>query len=201
MDIQRTIENLKRKKYQVSFFATAKEAALYLDKSIDNKLVGFGDSETMLSMHLYELLTKHNEVIDPMHCKEGENFWTTAKKCLTTDIFLTSVNGLAETGEMVNIDGTGNRVAGSLFGHDKVYFVVGVNKIAPTLDEAIYRARNIAAPMNAARHEFKTPCAVKQDKCYDCMSPDRICCGQMIYYQKMRNIEMEVVLINESLGF
>lgn len=201
MDIQRTMENLKKKKYQVSFFATAKEAALYLDKNIDNKLVGFGDSETMLSMHLYEMLTKHNEVIDPMHCKEGENFWTTAKKCLTTDIFLTSVNGLAETGEMVNIDGTGNRVAGSLFGHDKVYFVVGFNKIAPTLDEAIYRARNIAAPMNAARHGFKTPCAVKQDKCYDCKSPDRICCGQMIYYQKMRNIEMEVVLINEALGF
>lgn len=200
MDVQKTMANLKRKKYQVSFFETAREAASYLDRCIDNKFVGFGDSETMLGMGLYEMLNKHNEVVDPMHCKEGENFFTTARKCLMTDVFLTSVNGLAETGEMVNIDGTGNRVAGSLFGHEKVYFVVGVNKIAPTLEEAIFRARNIAAPMNAARHGFKTPCAVKQDKCYDCSSPDRICCGQMIYYQKMRNIEMEVVLINESLG-
>ncbi|MGE4590062.1 MAG: lactate utilization protein [Acidaminococcaceae bacterium] len=200
MDIQRTIENLKKKKYQVSFFETAQEAAVYLDKKIDGKLIGFGDSESMLSLGLYEMFSKHNEVHDPMHCKEGENFLTTAKKCLTTDIFLTSVNALAETGEMVNVDGTGNRVAGSLFGHDKVYFVIGTNKITPTLDEALYRARNVAAPMNAARHKYKTPCAVKQDKCYDCMSPDRICCGQLIYYQKMRNMEMEVVLINESLG-
>lgn len=65
-----------------------------------------------------------------------------------------------ETGEMVNIDGTGNRVAGSLYGHRKVYFVAGRNKIAPTLEDAAHRARNVAAPKNAARHQYKTPCAV-----------------------------------------
>lgn len=201
MELQDTIQALKGKGYEVSYFETAKEAAEYLNEKVDHKTVGFGDSVTLSSMALYESLSSHNHVIDPKHCAPGTDFWSTAKLCLTTDVFFTSVNALAQTGEMVNIDGTGNRVAGSLFGHDKVYFVVGTNKIVKTLDEAIWRARNIAAPMNAARHSFKTPCAVKQDHCYDCQSPDRICCGQMIYYQKMRFIEMEVVLIGEPLGY
>lgn len=201
MELQKTMEALKSKGYTVVCFRTASEAAAYLNEQVDGKTVGFGDSETLKSMNLYDLLSTHNRVIDPKHCEPGEDFWSTAKKCLTTDLFFTSVNAIAETGEMVNIDGTGNRVAGSLFGHDKVYFVAGTNKIVPTLEDAVWRARNIAAPQNAARHEYKTPCAIRQDHCYDCKSPDRICCGQMIYFQKMRFIEMEVVLIQESMGF
>lgn len=80
-----------------------------------------------------------------------------------------------ETGEMVNIDGMGNRVAGSVFGHEKVYFAVSVNKLEPTLTEAVYRARNTAGPKNARRYKLNTPCAVKGDRCYDCKSSDRIC--------------------------
>ena len=201
MELQKIVDALIGKRYEVSCFETAEEAASYLDRKVDGKTVGFGDSDTLDSMKLYQLLSAHNQVIDPVHCAPGMDFWSTAKQCLTTDVFFTSVNALAATGEMVNIDGTGNRVAGSLFGHEKVYFVVGTNKVVSTLDEAIWRARNIAAPQNAARHGFQTPCAIRQDHCYDCKSPDRICCGQMIYYQKMRFIEMEVVLINEPLGF
>jgi hypothetical protein len=200
MNIQGTMDSLRCLGYEVSYFDTAQGAAEYLDGKIDNKTVGFGDSETLNILRLYDRLSLHNRVVDPQHCQEGSDFWKTARLCLGTDIFLTSVNAISETGEMVNIDGTGNRVAGSLFGHEKVYFVAGVNKIAPTLEEARWRARNIAAPMNAARHGYKTPCAVKGDKCYDCSSPDRICCGEMIYHRKMRFIEMEVVLIGESLG-
>ena len=154
-----------------------------------------------MKLRLYEKLSKHNKVSDPMHPLEGQGFYSTARQCLTTEIFLTSVNGIAETGEMVNIDGTGNRVAGSLYGHRKVYFVVGRNKIAPTLEETADRARNIAAPMNAARHKYKTPCAIHEDHCYDCNSPDRICNAQVIYWRKMSHMDMEVVLINEDLGF
>lgn len=200
-DIEKTAEALRKKGYEVSCFETGEEAARYLDGKIDGYTVGFGDSETLLSLGIYDLLSNHNDVHDPMHCREGKGFYSTARNCLTTEIFLTSVNGIAETGEMVNINGTGNRVAGSLYGHRKVYFVAGRNKIAPTLEDAANRARNVAAPLNAARHKYKTPCAMKQDKCYDCKSPDRICSAQVIYWKKMNHMDMEVVLIDEDLGF
>lgn len=201
MDMKRVMAALRERRYEVSHFATGEEAALYLDGKIDGRLVGFGDSETMISIGLYERLASHNDVYDPKHPRDGMDFYATARRCLTTDIFLTSVNGLAETGEMVNIDGTGNRVAGSLFGHEKVYFVVGANKIAPTLEEAAWRARNVAAPLNAERHGYKTPCAIGKDHCYDCKSPQRICNAQTIYWRKMNHTAMEVVLIDEHLGF
>lgn len=200
-NIEKTIENLKRRKYEVSYFEKSLDAVEYLCSKIKSKTVGFGDSETMLGINLYERLCENNEVIDPMHCKEGEDFLTTARKSLLTDIYLTSVNGMAETGEMVNIDGAGNRVAGSLFGHEKVYFIVGTNKIEKTLEDAKHRARNFAAPMNSSRHNYKTPCAIKEDKCYDCVSEDRICCGEMVHMYKMRHMEMEVILINENMGY
>ena len=176
------------------------EAAAYLNEVIDGKTVGFGDSETMLSMGLFALLATHNEVHDPMHRPEGETFRETARKTLLTDVFLTSLNAMSETGELVNIDGTGNRVAGSLFGHEKVYFVVSLSKLCPTLDDALFRARNVAAPQNAARHGFQTPCAIKGDRCYDCSANNRICNALVVHYRKMRGIRMEVVLIRETLG-
>ena len=199
-NIEKTAESLRKRGYEVTCFETGKEAVAYLDSKIDGFTVGFGDSETMLVLGLYERLSSHNEVYDPKHPREGQGFYDTAKICLTTEIFMTSVNGIAETGEMVNIDGTGNRVAGSLYGHRKVYFVAGRNKIAPTLEEAAHRARNVAAPKNAARHQYKTPCAVHEDRCYDCNSPNRICNAQVIYWRKMNHMDMEVVLINEDLG-
>lgn len=201
MDRQKVLLALQARGYEAVAFQTGREAAAYLDEKVNGRLVGFGDSETLISMGLYELLVRHNDVYDPQHPRDGMDFFSTAKKCLLTDIFFTSVNGMAETGEMVNIDGTGNRIAGSLFGHEKVYFVVGSNKIAPTLDEAVWRARNEAAPLNAARHHYKTPCAVRQDHCYDCRSPQRICNAQTIYWRKMNHMAMEVVLIEEPLGF
>ena len=200
MDEGRFLEALRRRGYAVSVFDTGAQAAAYLDGAIDGRTVGFGDSETMLSMGLYETLAAHNQVHDPMHRPEGESFRETARKTLLTDVFLTSLNAMAETGELVNIDGTGNRVAASLFGHEKVYFVVSLNKLCPTLDDAIYRARNVAAPLNAARHGFNNPCAAKADRCYDCSAKDRICNALVVHYRKMRGIEMEVVLIRKPLG-
>ena len=200
MDQQRFVDNLKRRGYGVTVFDTGAQAAAYLNEAIDGRTVGFGDSETMLSMGLYDLLSTHNRCFDPMHRPEGETFRETARKTLLTDVFLTSLNAMSETGELVNIDGTGNRVAGSLFGHEKVYFVVSLSKLCPTLDDAIFRARNVAAPKNAARHGFANPCALKGDRCYDCSARDRICNALVVHYRKMRGIEMEVVLIREPLG-
>ena len=210
MDLAKVKRAFQRNRYQCKVFETKEEAAEYLNQEIDGTTVGMGDSLTLAEMGLYERLSTHNEVWDVHHIprekigfeKANEAFLETARYAMTTDVFLLSVNGATETGVMVNLDGTGNRVAGSLFGHKKVYFVFGVNKLAPTLEEAIHRARNIAAPKNVARHHYMCGCSAHGgDGCYDCGAPDRICNVLAVYYKKMRNVEMEVIIINEELGY
>lgn len=190
-------QNLESRGYTVRVFATGKEAADYLDAALDGKSVGFGGSMTLDALGLYERLGTHNQVI--WHWKQGDKA-AAHRSALSAGVYLTSVNGLAETGELINIDGTGNRVAATLFGHEKVYFVVGRNKLAPTYDEALWRARNIASPKNAQRLGKKTPCAVKGDRCYDCKSPDRVCRGLVTLWGPMMGMEAEVLLIDEELG-
>lgn len=210
MDLAKVRRAFQRNRYQCKVFETKEEAAHYLNQEIDGTTVGMGDSLTLAAMGLYESLSAHNTVWDVHHIpretigfeKANAAFLETARKAMTTDVFLLSVNGATETGLMVNLDGTGNRVSGSLFGHKKVYFVFGVNKLAPTLEEAISRARNIAAPKNVARHHYLCGCTAHGgDHCYDCGAPDRICNVLAIYYKKMRNVEMEVIIINEDLGY
>ena len=99
------------------------------------------------------------------------------------------------------MDGVGNRAASTLFGHRRVYFVAGRNKVSPDFAAALHRVRNVVAPKNAQRLGCKTPCAVKADRCYNCKSPERICRGLVVHYQKMLSMEMEVVLVDEDLGF
>ena len=114
MNIEKTIKSLEKNRFKVTYFEQAEDAAKYLDEAIDGKVVGFGDSITMKSMKLYERLSAHNEVHDPNQSTDNDEFLEIAMKCLDTEIYLTSVNAMSETGEMVNIDGTGNRVAASL---------------------------------------------------------------------------------------
>lgn len=205
INIETTIKNLTRNNFVVHYFETGAEATAYLKERIQNKRVGLGDSRTLQALKVYEALEPTNkEIMDIHRPLEGENFRQTALRTMQRDVFLTSVNALAQTGELVNIDGTGNRVACSLFGSEEVFFVLGVNKITPDLASAIYRARNVAAPRNVVKNKklSKTPCAIKQDHCYDCASPDRICNALTIYYKKMRNMDiMEVIIVNEELGF
>lgn len=200
MELEKVVEALERKGYRAALFPTGAAAADYLAKRIRGKTVGFGDSQTLEALGIRERLEKHNQVRDPSLAESNAAFLEAAAGCLGTQVFLSSVNALTEAGELVNIDGTGNRVAGTLFGHQKVYFVVGKNKLEPTLEKAVWRARNMAAPQNARRIGAKTPCAVKADKCYDCKSPERICNGLMVYLRKMNDIEMEVLLVDEALG-
>lgn len=199
MKYEKIIQSLEDNGYKVSFFETSAAAVNYVVQNVSGVTVGFGDSATLASMNLAELLSEHNFVVDPAKYS-GSEFIEIAKKTLTTDVFFTSVNGVTETGELVNIDGTGNRVAGSLFGHKKVYFVFGTNKIEPTVEKAIWRARYIAAPQNAKRFGYKTPCAVKGDRCYNCSSPDRICNTLNIHLKKMKGVDAEIIIIDEILG-
>ena len=189
-------KNLEDRGYAVEVFASGVEAAAYLDGAVDGKSVGFGGSMTLDQLGLYDALGKHNTVV--WHWKQDAG--PARREGMFTDVYLSSANGLAETGEIINIDGNGNRVAATLFGHEKVYLVIGRNKLAPTYDEALWRARNIASPQNARRLGKKTPCAVKGDRCYDCKSPDRICRGLVTLWGPMMGMEAEVLLVDEDLG-
>lgn len=121
-------KNLESKRFRVSTFATAEEAADYLDRSIDGVSVGIGGSVTAEQMGLYEKLSGHNRVFWHWRPESAED---PRREAMTADMYITSVNGMAETGELINIDGNGNRVASSLYGHKKVWFIVGRNKLPP----------------------------------------------------------------------
>lgn len=198
MDIEKTLENLRQRKFQAHFFDTRKEAADYLCREIKNTTVGIGGSKTLEELDIYGRLAENNRVF--WHAvTPGQE--TTDAAC-SAKVYLSSANAIAETGEIVNIDGRGNRVTATLYGPEKVYIVAGVNKLAPDLDSAIFRARNVAAPKNAQRLKKDTPCAEKADKCYDCRSKERICRGLVILMNAMLGVgSTEIILIGEELGF
>lgn len=201
MDFTTLKKNLEILGYSVSCFDTAVEAADYINAAVDGQTVGFGGSVTLQEMGLYEKMVSHNHVFWHWKVPEGMNAGEILKEAQTADVYLSSVNGIAETGEIINIDGNCNRVAGILFGHRKIYLIAGENKIAPDYEKAIFRARNIAAPKNARRLNKKTPCAVNADHCYNCKSPDRICRGLSVLWEKPAGREYEVILIHENLGY
>lgn len=175
-------------------FDTARQAADYLDGAIDDTSVGFGGSVTVQEMGLYPRLAAHNRCV--WHWEGGS-----VQDAAAAQVYISSVNAIAQTGELINIDGNCNRVASTLYGHEKVYLVAGKNKLAQDYDAALWRARNIAAPKNAQRLKRDTPCAVKGDRCYNCKSPDRICRALTVLWGKPMGVkEMELVLIGEDLG-
>lgn len=189
-------KNLIEKGYSVKIFSTGAEACEYLNREIDEVSVGFGGSGTLDKLGLYESLASHNTVY--WHWKQDPD--EARKNAMDTDVYISSANSIAETGEIVNMDGAGNRVASTLFGHRKVYFVIGKNKLVKTYDDAIWRVRNVASPIRAQQMNKKTPCAVKADKCYDCNSKERICRGLVTLFGPMMLSEAEVILIDEDYG-
>lgn len=194
MDCTNLLNNLEKRGFAAKYFATAPEATAYLVDQIKGETVGFGGSLTLQQMGLYEQLERDNTVI--WHWKEPSDRDRFAE--FTT--YLTSANAVAETGELVNIDGIGNRLSASLYGPKKLYFVCGINKIAPDLPAAIEQARNVAAPANAKRLNKKTPCATT-GRCHDCNSPDRICRAMVIHMgPTMISSCTEVIIVGENLG-
>ena len=115
------------------------------------------------------------------------------------DVFLSSANAITSDGIMVNIDGNSNRVSCIAQGPRKVVFIVGMNKVCSDLDAAMKRARNVAAPANAQRFEVKTPCK-ETGKCFDCKSPDTICCQFLITRYSRHKGRIHVILVNDMLG-
>jgi hypothetical protein len=122
-------------------------------------------------------------------------------KSLIVDVFLLSVNAVSfETGEMVNIDSSCNRVAPSMYGPNQVVFVIGKNKIEKDLASAIDRIKNYVAPKNAKEHNYNTPCVIT-GKCENCYTKDRICRSIVIYQKRPKATPTKIILVNEDLGW
>ena len=193
-----TMKNLQSRGFDASFFATGKEAVDYLASELNGESIGFGGSVTLETLGLFEKLSENNRVF--WHWKQDRV--DALDNASNAEVYITSANAVAESGEIINIDGSGNRVSNTLFGKKKVYIIIGTNKIEENYDKALWRARNIASPLNARRLNKNTPCVKGEMKCYDCKSPDRICRGLVVLWNKMSGTEkLEVVIIDEPLGY
>lgn len=197
-DLEKTGKNLENRGFRVHRFASGAEAAEFLVQTLHGTSIGIGGSVTIDTLGVYDRLCESNEVF--WHWKNHAP--ETRERAGKAETYLCSANGVSENGEIVNIDGFGNRVAGTIYGPERVFLVVGRNKIAPDLNGAIDRARNIAAPLNARRLNRHTPCAVGEPRCHDCRSPEKVCGVMTVFFMPPTSIkEFHVILVDEDLGY
>jgi len=196
MNIELLKRNFAKRNYQVSYFKSKEEVKKYFQNKYENEIIGFGASQSLRELELYECLSKDNIVI--WHWKNPG--YQTLDLAKSANIYFSSANGVSETGDIVNIDGTGNRISMLSYGPKKAYIIVGKNKIAPSLKEAMLRAQHIAGPLNAKRLNKNTPC-VHTGVCIDCNSKERICKGMLILNRPMSSMEIEVVFVDMHLGY
>jgi L-lactate utilization protein LutB len=170
---------------------------------IEVKKISRGDSLTFEATGLHKEFRDDVslDVIDPFEEDlSDDEAYERCRQALYVDLFFTGTNAVTETGKLVNLDGWGNRVAGLTFGPKYVVLLVGRNKIVPDVDEAMFRVRDYAAPINAMRWDYETPC-VKTSFCEDCKSPQRICSTWTITERSFPKGRVKVILINEEFGF
>lgn len=191
-DFESIEKNFKRRGFGFSLFEDKQSAVEYIAEKCKNKSVGFGGSVTLDQMNMFDVLKEQGTDVH-WHWR-GEDVY------MNGEVYITSANGLSQSGEIVNIDGRCNRISATLYGTKHCIIVCGINKLAPDLEKTIERARNIAAPRNAQRLNKAVPC-VKTGKCMDCSSKERICRAMAILMNPPSGMECEVVLIKENLGY
>jgi L-lactate utilization protein LutB len=200
--IQRTLRALENNGFTVKYVANiaqATEAILHMIPT--NALVGVGGSITVRELGLVAALqTRGTPVAQHWGDYSSDERMKIRRQQLTADVFLTSSNAITENGQLVNVDGAGQRVAAMIFGPKQVIVVAGVNKIVMDLNAAIDRINNIAAPINAKRLNRKTPCATT-GVCSDCESSERICNITTIIEKRPALTNFTVVLVGEELGY
>ncbi|QGT99941.1 Transcriptional regulators of sugar metabolism [Candidatus Syntrophocurvum alkaliphilum] len=199
--IEKTIQALNKNNIEAEYFENSNEAVDYLLKEIEqNQTVGIGGSVTIDSLKIPEkLINRGNEVYFHWLEEAPEKKQEVLRKAMTTDVYLSSTNALTENGQLVNIDGVGNRVSSMIYGHEKVIIVCGKNKIVKDVHAAIKHVK-ANAYKNARRLDRKTPCA-QIGECRDCNSPERMCNVTTIIEKQPLSSKMKVIIINEELGF
>lgn len=199
---QTIIKNLQRRHMEGFYCPTAAEAIKKVSELIpDGSSVTWGGTMTVRDLGIPDELRKRDtlEVLDRDLVESPEEKLAMYLRAFSTDVYLTSANAISEDGVIVNIDGNGNRVAAITWGPKKVIFVIGLNKVAQTVEAALSRVRGTASPINAARFDIKTPCQI-DGVCHNCNSPESIC----NYVHFLRNSPKGrhvVVLVGEDLGY
>ncbi len=201
--VKKTIEKLQAHDFKAIYVKNKKEAVEEILKHLAPKQrVGVGGSVTIRNLGIMEQLEAQGHTIYD-HWKPGlskEKSLEIRKSQMTSDLFLSSVNAITMNGELVNIDGAGNRVSSTIFGPGKVILVAGYHKIVEDVQEGIKRVKDVAAPINAKRLNIDVPCA-KLGKCVDCNSPNRICRVVVIHERRPSLTDMLIIIVGEELGF
>ena len=199
-------EVLKSNNFEVFIAQNAREAGrMVMDKILPKlapKSISWGGSMTFVATELYDMLKAYPnaEILDTFDKSlSPEESLERRRQSLLVDLFITGTNAVTRSGELVNLDMIGNRVAGITFGPRNVVVMVGRNKVVEDLDAAIERIKDYAAPVNAMRLNKKTPCA-KTSVCEECKSPERICNSWTITQKSFPKGRIKVILINENLG-
>lgn len=200
---EKCIKNLKKHRFDAHYAETAGAACkMILEMTSSCRTFGFGGSNTTSILGIKEKLIADGKTLFD-HNAEGLTF-EEKHECRIRqgqcDCFLLSANAISETGEIVNVDGIGNRTNAMSFGPGKVIIVAGINKVTPDLESALKRVREVAAPMRAKDLGMETPCA-ETGICADCNSPMRICNITAILHRKPMLTDISVILVNEEMGY
>ncbi len=200
---KKAVEKLEAHRFSAIYVRTKEEGGQEILKHVTPKqTIGVGGSLTIRGLGILDRLEEQGCTVYD-HWKPGLSKDAIAdirRSQLTSDLFLSSVNAITLNGELVNIDGVGNRVSSTIFGPGKVILVSGYNKIVEDVQEGIKRIKNVVAPMNARRLNVDVPCA-KLGRCVDCNSPNRICKVIVIHERKPSLTDMVVIIVGEELGF
>ena len=199
---ERMIKSLNRRNMEACYCPMAAEAVKKVsDMIVDGSSVTWGGSMTIRNMGLPQALHDRGtlKVLDRDLVEDRAEVVRIYEQAFTADVYLSSANAISEDGVIVNIDGNGNRVAAITWGPKKVIFVIGLNKVAQTVEVALARARSTASPINAARFDIKTPCQV-DGVCHNCNSPESIC-NHVHFLRNSPRGRHSVVLVGEDLGY
>lgn len=196
------VKNLKKRHFDAVYCDTKEEAVQQALAWIpEGATVGWGGATSAQQIGLMAALNAGNyQTLDRDKCETMQEREEIAHQCLSADVFLTGANALSMDGQMVNIDGNGNRAAAIIYGPGSVVVIAGMNKVTDTLEDAVTRARTVAAPINQQRFGLNNPCTVT-GTCADCKSETCIC-NHIVVTRHCRPVgRIKFILVGEELGF
>ena len=200
---EKCVKALKSHGFDAHFFSRVEDARPFILEMISGyETFGFAGSSTTRSIGILEELSSMGKItfdhwLEGLSKEDDLDLRLQQGRC---DCFFCSANAISTTGEVINVDGVGNRTNAMTFGPKKVIIVAGMNKVRPDLESALRRVMEVAAPMRARSLNMDTPCA-ETGVCSDCNSPQRICRVTTILHRRPMMSDISIILINQTLGF